>query len=295
MARSPTLLYCVGATKAGTSWLYRFLSEHPDCHLRSVKELHYFDALDHGDQDWQRRQLQKRMDGLAARLDQLPDDGRAGLQRQIDDCADLMALHENPDEDAAAYLAYLQAGQDDQLLVADITPAYGLLSVPRLTQMAKLVANTRFIYILRDPVARLWSHVRMNAARRGGDAAKIQNRANRIFWRLGRGRHPGIMERSDYRATLERLQTALAPAQLLVVFYEEMFSHLSMNRICAFLGIGQQAAQLDVPEHRGAVVTMNAAQLQQARQWLAVQYEYVHASFGRVPSQWRANMSEVTT
>jgi len=295
MTHSPTLLYCVGATKAGTSWLYRFLSEHPDCHLRSVKELHYFDALDHGEQDWQARQLQKRIDALAARMDQTPGEGRASLQARIDDCADLIALHEHPAENAAAYLAYLQAGQGDRGLVADITPAYGLLSVQRLTNMAKLVANTRFIYILRDPVARLWSHVRMNAARRGGDAAEVQARANRIFWRLGRGRHAGIFERGDYAATLARLHRALAPSQLLVLFYEELFSHLTINRICAFLGIGQHAAQLDVPEHRGAAATMNAAQLQQARRWLAAQYEYVHASLGRVPGQWRANMSEVTT
>jgi Sulfotransferase family len=295
MTRSPTLLYCVGATKAGTTWLYRFLSEHSDCHLRSVKEVHYFDALDHGDQDWQARHCAKRQAALRDRLALASASARAGIERQIGDYDALIGLHETRREDTEAYLDYLNGGRSDQALVADITPAYGLLSVQRLAQMAKLATNTRFIYILRDPVARLWSHIRMNAARRGGDAAQVQARANRIFWRLGRGRHPGIIERSDYSATLARLHQALVPAQLLVLFYEEMFSHLTMNRICAFLGIGQRAAQLDVPEHRGAVATMNDAQLQQARQWLAAQYEYVHASLGRVPAQWRANMPEVTT
>ena len=43
-----TLMFGVGATKAGTSWLYRYLADHPECHLRSIKELHFFDALDTG-------------------------------------------------------------------------------------------------------------------------------------------------------------------------------------------------------------------------------------------------------
>ena len=44
MGDQPTLLFCVGATKAGTSWLFDYLKHHPECHLRSVKELQYFYA-----------------------------------------------------------------------------------------------------------------------------------------------------------------------------------------------------------------------------------------------------------
>ena len=39
---------CIGAAKAGTDWLFEQLSAHPDCHFRSIKELHYFDALEQG-------------------------------------------------------------------------------------------------------------------------------------------------------------------------------------------------------------------------------------------------------
>ena len=37
---------CVGAAKAGTTWLHTQLKAHPDCHFRAIKELHYFDALE---------------------------------------------------------------------------------------------------------------------------------------------------------------------------------------------------------------------------------------------------------
>src|SRR5438309_7414307 len=36
---------CVGAQKAGTTWLYRELESHPDFWMPPLKELHYFDQL----------------------------------------------------------------------------------------------------------------------------------------------------------------------------------------------------------------------------------------------------------
>src|SRR5438046_9791001 len=41
---SPDFL-CVGAQKAGTSWLYRQLEPHPDFWMPPVKELHYLNQL----------------------------------------------------------------------------------------------------------------------------------------------------------------------------------------------------------------------------------------------------------
>ena len=38
-----TVLFGIGAQKAGTSWLHSVLSSHPECHL-PVKEVHYFDT-----------------------------------------------------------------------------------------------------------------------------------------------------------------------------------------------------------------------------------------------------------
>ena len=35
---------CIGAQKAGTSWLYAALQLHPDVTLHPIKELHFFDC-----------------------------------------------------------------------------------------------------------------------------------------------------------------------------------------------------------------------------------------------------------
>jgi len=42
------IFFCVGAAKAGTGWLHRHLSDHPECRFCAIKELHYFDAIEAG-------------------------------------------------------------------------------------------------------------------------------------------------------------------------------------------------------------------------------------------------------
>ena len=285
MAADPTVLFCVGATKAGTSWLFRFLQSHPECHVRSIKELHYFDALDLADRDWHTAFFQDQRRRAAERMTDAKFSKRGNLARQLADYDDLIALHRSEPEDISAYLRYLKKGRTSERVVADVTPAYSLLSVDRLRKMAAIARNVRFIYIMRDPVARLWSHIRMNAARRAKYPDEVQGRANRIFWRYGRGKHPGIRARGDYRAALERLTSALKPSQLLVLFYEELFSHAVVNLICDFLGIAYRGADLRVRVNTGPPATINDKQRQHARDWLADQYDYVQAHAGQCPGR----------
>ena len=65
---APVLMFGVGAAKSGTSWLYQYLAAHPDCHLRSIKELHFFDTRDMGNRDWYLRDLGRKADLLERRI-----------------------------------------------------------------------------------------------------------------------------------------------------------------------------------------------------------------------------------
>jgi hypothetical protein len=275
-------MFGVGATKAGTSWLYRYLHAHPDCHLRSVKELHYFDARDRDDCEWQAGRFRRNQREAEA----------AGNTARVADYAALIDLQET-EENVPAYLDYLNEGRGDRKLVADITPSYSLLSADRFRAMAGIAADVRFIYILRDPVARFWSHVRMKAKRREGDTGSFQDWANRIFWRMERGRNAGILNRGNYREALENLRTAVAPSRLLVLFYEELFSPASIRKICEFLGISNHPAQVAVPVNAGSKLVMSDDQQGLAREWLADQYEYVGAHFDNVPDAWKTDTKRV--
>jgi hypothetical protein len=50
-------VFGIGSAKSGTTWLYRYLRSHRECHLRGHKELHYFDAIDKSEVRFQAERL----------------------------------------------------------------------------------------------------------------------------------------------------------------------------------------------------------------------------------------------
>lgn len=275
---------CVGAAKAGTSWLHSQLSAHPDCHLRSIKELHYFDALDEGTMARNLERVRARQIGLLARteggLTATPEQAR-----RIEDGADWLDVLARGEEDPAAYLDYLRKGAAEGQLVGETSPAYALLSTERLARMARMAADVRFLYLLRDPVERLWSHVRMMAGRRDSDGVVTARRCDRILARTITGEETQIVRRSDYGGALTRLTAAVPGGKLLVEVFEEMVRGDAFAHICDFLGIGR-ARPSSVPVHEGQMLAMTPDQRRRAAHWLAPQYDAAHRALGRMPEAW---------
>ena len=276
---------CVGAAKAGTSWLHRQLSGHPECHFRAMKELHYFNAIDGGSlksefrkhKAWQQELLEK-----VALSEAAPTDEQA--MRLADRGAWLDVL-EAREEDRTAYLTYLRGGADQAKVVGEMTPAYALLSADRLRAMAGMAPDVRFLFLLRDPLERLWSHVRMMAGRRDPAGDVTEESCAAILSRTLGGAETEIVKRSDYAGALDRLRAAVAPAKLLVEVFEEMVRGDGLDRICDFLGIGRMAAD-PTPVYAGRALPMSAAQRSLAMNWLAPQYAAAEAALGRRPDAW---------
>ena len=103
------LFFCVGAAKAGTSWLHRQLSDHPECHFRAIKELHYFDALENGRLDRQIVHHQAQQAALKDRLAARDGPASEDQMRRLADRAEwLEVLRRGDNEDA--YLDYVRRG-----------------------------------------------------------------------------------------------------------------------------------------------------------------------------------------
>ncbi|MBJ3763521.1 sulfotransferase [Maribius pontilimi] len=288
---APVLMFCVGATKAGTSWLHEQLAAHPDCHLRSIKELHFFDTMDEDRRTKEIAQVTRSRDDLIARRGKVSADRWGSFDTRIADRDDWIATLRDGGSDA--YLDYLRDGQGKAKVIGDVTPAYALMPVERLAQMARLLPDTRFVYLLRDPVARLWSHVRMIAKRRAAPDPATPDRAARILKRTFRGDETEIAIRGDYAGALRRLDAAVDPKRLLVMFYEELFGGDGLTRLCAFLGIAPRKGDTGTRVHAGTPMKMTDEQRDMARTWLAPQYDCIRDRFGTLPDAWSANMVRV--
>ena len=274
---------CVGAAKAGTTWLYRQLSRHPECHFRSIKELHYFDALEYGRMG---RHLKAHQETQVAHLAEAAERGVGDAKaRKISDRGDWLDVIDGGAEDVPAYLEYLHAGAGKARVVGEMTPAYALLPESRLQRMAAMAPDVRMLFLLRDPVERLWSHVRMMAARRDETGQVTYQRCANLLRRTLNGKEEQIAMRSDYAGAIRRLVASLPSGMLLIEVFEEITRGEGLARVCDFLGISRMSGELQ-PAHAGQPLAMTPEQRLAATKWLRPQYDAAERALGRRPADW---------
>jgi hypothetical protein len=286
----PTYLICVGAAKAGTSWLFDHLEGHPDCFLRSVKELHYFDPPESGLSRMQARSNTSEIARLTARLSSVGADQAVRIRRRVADMTAWNAVLDLGPDDLDAYRGYLTEGLQGQRVVADVTPSYSLLPPEDLARLAGVAPDVRILYLMRDPVARLWSHIRMLAAREARPGLEMAEMAASRMDRALAGDDLYCGGRGDYRGCLERLRAAIDPRRLLVMFTEDLMTRPGLVRLWDFLGIGPGPADLENRVHEGVALPLMPVHRDRARVALREQYAYVAQAFPTLPSAWSANM-----
>lgn len=285
-----TMMYGVGATKAGTSWLHRYLAGHPQCAMPYIKELHYFDRIEPAQLP---REL-TRLTGVQAALmaESLGAHSRkaARLDARIDEVEAWIDVMKRGAVEQDAYLAFLtrNAGLGTRL-VGDITPAYGLLDEDKLAEMAALAPDTRFVLLLRDPLDRLWSHLRMLAGWRLKEGETVEDKAQRLFGRFLRGKEETVLARSDYAGMLGRLRKVVPSGRLHVEFYEHLFTQGAVDRLCVFLGLDGRPGDFERRVHASPEATLDPARARKARDLLLPQYDYVSDLLGDVPARWHHN------
>lgn len=290
----PVLTIGLGATRAGTSWLNRYLTDHPECHLREVKEVHYFDTLDRGSFDQRLVQLKRSRARLAERRARLRDTARiARIDRALRAHDSLIALFGSRTADDAAYLAYLHEGAGSARLVGEITPAYALLPESRLRQIHALAPMTRFFYVLRDPLQRLWSNIRQTVPQRPGGDRAPERVAREMLDRWLEGNEPELAARCDYRGAVQRISAAIPDSDRMFLFYETLFSESTLRRLTDFLGISAAPANTARRVYGAVPVRLDPDRAAAARARLAPQYAFVEAHFGALPPGWTPPNREV--
>lgn len=208
---APTFLLGVGAMKAGTTWLHDHLAASPQCEPGLRKEYHVFDSLDLAAAPYL---LPRVVEKARASLD-IVETGSPTNATYLQQAA--MVADETLYFD---YFAGLLARPSVQLTL-DITPGYALLSAQRLASVraAFEARGVRCVagFLMRDPVERIWSQVRMQKRRRPG-----QNPGTAEELVAQRYAEPSYADRTRYEVTLANLDASFAELAL-VGFYEELF------------------------------------------------------------------------
>lgn len=236
-----TFLLCVGAHKAGTTWLHRYLEQHSNVYMGFMKEYHVFDALTlpEGETFFNRyiEFAEERLKRIKRKLTEKPARLRS-LRKNIFKMADFLADYNN----YLDYFANILHTKDGIILTGDITPAYCSLSSDVLKAIRDGFfdrgVDVKALFLLRDPVERCISASQYNMGRElesqevsklpPMDIDKIVRKDYKKF---------GFEERARYDVTIGRLEEVFDEQHIHYQFYEKLFEPESIEGICDYLGI----------------------------------------------------------
>jgi hypothetical protein len=145
---------CIGAQKAGTTWLHYNLNDHPDVWLPPIKEFHYFNRV-------------RANEALLGDWD-IPHPGgfykRYLTNKFPPNLNDLrwMRQYYQYRISKKAYLGLFADSFTKGKVCGDITPGYSTLDDSGVRYANKVLgSDTPIIFILRDPIDRSWSAAKM--------------------------------------------------------------------------------------------------------------------------------------
>ena len=141
-------LIIIGAQKAGTSWLASQLFQHPRLHNPGMKEIHFFNNLKHG---------KVKLSPKAKK--------RIKRKCKIFSKTELASLVNKKHFDLEDYFYLFSKAKRDQICW-EATPNYSAMNRVKLTKMKDALPNAKYIFIVRDPIERAKSSLRMWLSRR---------------------------------------------------------------------------------------------------------------------------------
>lgn len=269
--RKPRVV-CIGAQKAGTSWLHQQLNEHPKIWTTPFKELHYFNARHCPEHrqwlPWHFREAIRATERrFRARSEELPDEM---VRYLVEMTADPMFTQK--------WYRQAFAPAPRGMLPLDTTPEYSTLPEAGVDEVAEVLPRAKFIYLIRDPVARAVSQLRMNLARKKA----LPKTPNDYLLHLD---DPELAERGDYATYLPHWQARIPPDRLLVLPYGRIASDPAglMAEVEAFLGLEPfRYSKLTEVIHKGAeAVAFPEEGRAILRARFARQYDFLAQNFDR--------------
>jgi hypothetical protein len=199
----------IGAPKAGSTALHAALAQHPQLHLSSIKEPKFF-----------------LCDGTPPPRQGGPGDAHS-YREWIWNRADYEALFDDAPSGT---------------LRGESTPFY-LSDFPAQTRIKALIPSVKLVAILRDPVDRAysnWTHLWSDGLEPLGDfmqaCADEERRVESGWARFWRYKGLGL-----YGAQLRHLYALFSRQQVHLLRYKELVDEpqVTLNRICAFLGVAE--------------------------------------------------------
>lgn len=255
MALFDRLYLNIGAMKAGTTWLYRQLEQHPDILFSPEKELHYHASRD-GDNE--ALSLKYRVTRARNALARAPGGRLSPAARRA--LAWYIPYVVSPPLSARWYRRRFPRRVPDGAYCADFSNLTAVIDDGGWEHVRDLAKTVRLSYVLRHPVQRVWSHLkflRQLGTSRAATQAMTPETIRALDVRYGLWRH------SQYSKTLERLRRHFDSHELKIVFYDDIAVRPEqvLRELEDFLAIGHHSYAADKLARRINVSAAGVAEI----------------------------------
>lgn len=284
VVRGPDFI-CIGMEKAGSGWLYDQLQAHPDFWMPPVKGLHYLDDPRPQMKNAKRQldRLQKRRGGARAKRRPSDDRNEAFLH-------DVIACSGQP-RDLERYISFFRCKGNQ--LSGDVTAPYFMLHEEMIAEIACHLPDVSILLLVRDPVARVWSHLSMAHREGKFDERLLENpKAFRGFLE-----NSNSVRRRSFPSKAVAAWRKSAPAIRFKHFFFDDIANDPANarrKILCYLGADPEKTSGELaPSHnrkaKAAKLPMNAEIKQVLVEHFAEELRACAAVFGGHAQVWKAN------
>lgn len=203
----------IGAQKACTTWLDRNLRGHPQIWLPPEKEIHFFDfpplipfyfllfAPEHSIRHWAKNRMLRDFRKVQA--------GQQSLSWYVRYYFFLRTKR--------WYVALFTPKKGQ--IAGESTPRYSIVGEKRVAQVRALMPNIKIIYLLRNPIDRMWSDVAMQHSARFGHQGLHTIDEKQLVNFLQNSNH---LNSSRYMKNIEQWEKFYPQSHIFIGFYEQV-------------------------------------------------------------------------
>jgi len=203
---------CVGAQKAGTTWLYHVLRENPDVWLGPFKEIQFFNALFvKSDAKWVGWHIKTSIQNAI----RYSVNATRGNDFDLAYFRYLLRIADESTMFTEDWYSHIFSRGGDKVK-GDISPAYCSLPAEGVDYVLRTQGAIPIIFLVRDPVDRALSQLRMNISR-----TRTGPPTTRPQWEA-LAANPEIAARSDYRQAIGNWLSRYPEHKLLFIPYGDI-------------------------------------------------------------------------
>lgn len=274
---------CIGAQKAGTTWLYRNLRAHPEVWLPPVKELHYFDQLYVDTPGHQQAADEHRRARAKRAIAQLRSESEEDAPSVDLRAASAIATGVVSDD----WYGSLFALAPGSAVCGEITGSYALLPDEGVDHLVRLSPDVKILLLVRDPIDRAWSHVQM-LHRKGSPHRQRQFEPAPILELDSR-----VLSRSRYSTTLDTYRRRIGADSIWIGDFDRLTGEPTalLRDVCAFLDVDFDQEMFPYVHrriHEGLPREMEGQAYERLKAALAPEYDELMNILPEAAARWRA-------